>query len=97
MQIFREDGLISWEKNVTENVVRYSWPNIINGNPMDLVHNGTTIQGIMFNEFVFLNPFSIVEPELCMISDKSTLHEIYATIIVFTLIVYFTVWSYCKR
>ena len=49
----------------------------------------TTVQGIEFHEFVFLNPF-LIAPKTNM------LHIFYVMVILFTLSIYFIIWSSCK-
>ena len=89
LQIFRGEGHISWQKTVSKQVVRFSWPNMINGERMDLTYNDTTVQGIEFNEFVFLNPF-LIAPKANM------LHIFYVMVILLTLAIYFIIWNYYK-
>ena len=67
----------------------FSMPNLINGERMDLKYNDTAIQGIEYHEFVFLNPF-LIAPKANM------LHMFYVMVILFTLSIYFIIWTYCK-
>ena len=96
LQIYQEGGLISWKKDINESILRYSWPNVVNGENMDLIHNETDIQGITFYEFVFLNPFMMVESDLCITENKKVLHELYVIVVVMSLMIYFVLWKFCK-